>query len=336
MQVHYSSDQLPVFRNAIITIGTFDGVHNGHCQILHQLKSEAAAVDGESVLITFDPHPRKILANNPSEIKLLNTLEEKIELLKDQGIDHLVIVPFTIAFAHQPAGDYVAKFLVEKFHPHTIIIGYDHQFGHNREGNYLLLEAMKEECGFRVKEIPEQVLHNIIISSTKVRNAILAGNIEEANEFLGYKYFFEGKVVEGNKLGRTIGYPTANLEINDPDKLIPGDGVYAVTIEMKGGAYSPLTAHDSPPDSYRDTTHHSLKGMMNIGIRPTIGGTKRVIEVNIFNFDKDIYGCTLRVYMHERLRGEIKFAGLDALKEQLAKDKEESLSFLSGVKSNQQ
>ncbi len=310
MQVHSDLDHLPAFKNAIVTIGTFDGVHTGHQQILQQLKSEAVAVGGESVIITFDPHPRKILGNDPAGLRLINTLAEKIELLEAEGIDHLVIVAFTKEFANQPAKDYVERFLVEKFHPHTIIIGYDHQFGHNREGNYLLLEALKDEYNFRVKEIPEHVLRNSIISSTKIRNAILSGNIAEANEFLGYSYFFEGVVVEGNKLGRTIGYPTANLHVADAEKLIPGDGVYAVHV---------MSSHP----------HDSRKGMMNIGIRPTVDGTKRVIEVNIFEFDEDIYGQTLRVYVHAWLRGEIKFSGLDALKEQLAKDKLQSLAILS-------
>ncbi|MES2646082.1 MAG: bifunctional riboflavin kinase/FAD synthetase [Bacteroidota bacterium] len=318
MQVHYSSDNLPVFRNAIVTIGTFDGVHTGHCQVLHQLKTEAKAVNGESVIITFDPHPRKVLANTRTEIKLINTLDEKIILLQKQGIDHLVVVPFTPEFANQPAEDYVEKFLVEKFQPHTIIIGYDHQFGHNREGNYLLLEAMKDQFGFRVKEITEQILNNIIISSTKIRQAIVSGNIEEANDFLGYPYFFEGKVVEGNKLGRTIGYPTANLEINNTDKLVPGDGVYAVSLD-------PIKILTN------QTTTQQLFGMMNIGIRPTIGGTKRVIEVNIFDFNEEIYGSNLTVYLHKRLRGELKFNGLDALKAQLAIDKARAVTALKAL-----
>lgn len=311
MQVHLLSDILPVFKNAIVTIGTFDGVHTGHQQIIHQLKEEARAVAGETVIITFDPHPRKVLGNQPADIKLINTLEEKTELLAKQGVDHVVVVPFTASFAHQPAKDYVEKFLVEKFHPHTIIIGYDHQFGHNREGDYKLLEALKDQFGFRVKEIPEHLLHNNIISSTKIRHAVLGGNIPEANECLGYPYFFEGIVVEGNKLGRTIGYPTANIEINEPDKLVPGNGVYAVQVALK----------TKGPVKY-------LSGMMNIGIRPTIGGTKRVIEVNIFDFNQDIYGRQLRVYMHSRLRGEVKFTSLDALKDQLARDKEVAIKAL--------
>lgn len=320
MQVHQLPDQLAHFNKAIITIGTFDGVHTGHQQILHQLKEEAQAVGGETVIITFNPHPRKVLGKHPEHLKLLNTLQEKIGLLEKENIDHVVIVPFTPEFANQSATDYIEKFLVEKFHPHTIIIGYDHQFGHNREGNYKLLEAVKEQYGFKVKEIPEHVLHNSTISSTKVRQAILKGDIGDANECLGYHYFFEGTVVPGNKLGRTIGYPTANLEIADPDKLIPCDGVYAVSLALIDNINAPIA-----PSSF----NAGLKGMMNIGIRPTIGGTKRVIEVNIFDFDQDIYDRHVRVYMHKRLRGEIKFNGLDALKAQLAQDKEQTLQYFS-------
>ena len=318
MQVHHLPDPLPVFNKAVITIGTFDGVHTGHCQILHQLKTEARAIGGETVIITFDPHPRKLLGKNGSELKLINTPSEKIKLLGEQGIDHLVIVPFTREFANQTAKDYVEKFLVEKFHPHTIIIGYDHQFGHNREGNYLLLEAIKEDYGFEVKEISEQVINNVIISSTKVRQSITEGNIDEANLFLGYPYFFEGLVVEGNRLGRTIGYPTANLEIQDPEKLVPGYGVYAVTLTLLR----------------RPIEETVYSGMMNIGIRPTIGGTKRIIEVNIFDFDDDIYGHSVRVFIHRRLRGEEKFNGLDALKDQLYKDKINAINALADLQAN--
>jgi riboflavin kinase/FMN adenylyltransferase len=310
MQVHRSLDRLPPFTNAILTIGTFDGVHTGHQQILQQLKEEARLQEGESVIISFDPHPRKVVGRVNHPIQLLNSLSEKIELLDQQGIDHLVIVPFTREFANQPAKDYVEKFLVEKFHPHTIIIGYDHQFGHNREGNYQLLEAMKGEFGFRVKEIPEHILHNSIISSTKIRNALLDGNVSDANESLGYNYFFEGKVVEGDKLGRTIGYPTANLEITDEDKLVPGNGVYAVEVELEGKC---------------------MQGMMNIGMRPTVDGARRVIEVHIFDFDKEIYGETLRVYLKTRIRSEIKFDGIEALKKQLGADKIAAIMLLNNL-----
>lgn len=311
MQVHRQLDQLPAFTNAILTIGTFDGVHGGHQQIIQQLKAEAALAGGETVVITFHPHPRKVLRGDDAVVQLLTTTDEKIALLRQSGIDHLVIVPFTPAFALLSARDYIARFLVEKFHPHTIILGYDHQFGHNREGNYHLLEALKEVYGFKVKEIPAQVLHQVAISSTKIRNAILSGEIEEANAFLGYPYFFEGLVVPGNKLGRTLGFPTANLQPTNSEKLVPAHGVYAVRVFEEGKWNQP-----------------QYQGMMNIGIRPTIGGIKRMIEVNIFDFDADIYGQTIGIQVLHRLRGEQKFDGLDALKGQLAKDKEAAIAAL--------
>ena len=240
MVVHTDIKNLPFFKNAVITIGTFDGVHTGHLQIIHQLKKEAVNINGESVIITFHPHPRMVIdaasqassRDNYEELKLLNTLPEKIELLQKQNIDHLVIVPFTIAFSEQSAEEYIRDFLVSKFHPHTIITGYDHHFGKNRQGNYKLLEFYQSECNFKVKEIPEHVLHNVIISSTKIRHALEEGDINTANEYLGYSYFFEGKVIEGEKLGRTLGYPTANILITDKNKLVPGNGVYAVEVSI--------------------------------------------------------------------------------------------------------
>ncbi|MCW3107906.1 MAG: bifunctional riboflavin kinase/FAD synthetase [Segetibacter sp.] len=311
IQVHRDLEQLPQFKNAVITIGTFDGVHLGHQQIIKLLKEEAATTGGETVIITFHPHPRKVVTHGKSDVKILNTLPEKIELLNQLGIDHLVVVAFNDVFANQTAEEYIENFLVKKFHPQTIIIGYDHKFGKNRSGDYHLLEKLGETFGYKVKEIPEHVLNEIIISSTKIREALLKSDINTANNFLGYRYFFEGKVVLGNKLGRTIGYPTANLDIEHEEKLVPGNGVYAVelTIGADKGFY---------------------KGMMNIGVRPTVDGTKRTIEVNIFDFDKDIYGENIRVYVNDYLRGEVKFAGLDQLKEQLAKDKIEAVEKLKG------
>ncbi|MDQ6813928.1 MAG: bifunctional riboflavin kinase/FAD synthetase [Bacteroidota bacterium] len=302
IQVHRDLAQLPKFKNAVITIGTFDGVHLGHQQIIRLLKAEAASINGETVIITFHPHPRKVVTNGKSDLKILNTLSEKTELLNKLGIDHLVVVSFNDAFANQTAEEYIENFLVKRFNPHTIIIGYDHRFGKNRLGDYHLLEKMGERFHYKVREIPERVLHEIIISSTKIREALLRGDVNTANEFLGYNYFFEGRVVEGNKVGRTIGYPTANIQIEDEEKLVPGNGVYAVTINIE--------ADDAV-----------YKGMMNIGVRPTVDGTTRTIEINIFGFDGDIYGKKMHVYLNTYLRGEIKFSGLDQLKEQLAKDK---------------
>lgn len=305
MQVHTHTDQLPVFKNAVVTIGTFDGVHTGHQQIITQLKEEAHAINGETVIITFHPHPRKVVSHK--EVFILNTLQEKIELLREKGIDHLVVVPFDEKFAAQSANEYVEHFLFEKFHPHTVIIGYDHKFGHGRSGDYHLLEDFGKQLGFLVKEIPEHVLNNITVSSTKIREALLNSDIETANNYLGYDYFFEGLVVEGNKLGRTLGYPTANLQIETPEKLIPGNGVYAVIALVEQSTY---------------------KAMMNIGVRPTVDGKKRMIEVNLFDFNHDIYGKTLRVYVKKYLRGEVKFNGLEELKNQLGIDKESALRVL--------
>ena len=309
MLVHRDINNLPRFKNAVITIGTFDGVHTGHLQILKQLKQEAKEINGESVIITFDPHPRMVLSDK-SQIQLLNTLEEKIELLEKQEVDHLVVVAFTKEFSEQSAEKYIQDFLVQKFHPHTIIIGYDHHFGNERKGNYKLLEAYADEFNYTVKEIPEHVLNHVTISSTRIREALLSSDIETANKYLGYDYFFEGLVIDGNKLGRTLGYPTANLNLNGANKLIPGNGIYAVQVAI-GNEPTPL------------------KGMMSIGIRPTLANSERTIEVNIFDFDKDIYGQTIRVYVKKYLREEKKFADLEELQKAMAQDKIDAENHLS-------
>ncbi len=305
MQVHRDLEQLPKFKNAVITIGTFDGVHKGHQQIINQLKTTAIAVDGETIIITFHPHPRKIVGSYGGNVALLNTLEEKIILLSEAGINHLVVVTFTEVFAHQSAEAYCKDFIYQYFKPSKIIIGYDHRFGKNRSGDYHLLEKMGEILGFEVIEINAQVLNEITVSSTKVRQALLEHDIQTANQLLGYPYFFEGIVIKGNQLGRTIGYPTANISITNDEKLIPANGVYAVTVSMINSQWS---------------TVHSFKGMMNIGIRPTIDGKISVIEVNIFDFDADIYGQTIQVHIYGYIRSEVKFNSLDALKNQLKED----------------
>lgn len=307
MRVHQNIQELPAFKNAVVTIGTFDGVHLGHQQIIRQLKKEADEISGESVIITFHPHPRKIVAGG-KPVHILNTLPEKTELLNANKIDHLVVVPFDNAFAEQSAAEYVEKFLVEKFHPHTVIIGYDHRFGKGRAGDYHLLEDYGEKLGFLVKEIPERVLNEITISSTAIRNALLHGKIDIANSYLGYDYFFEGIVVKGAAIGKTIGYPTANLHIEQEEKLVPANGVYAVQVQIKNNA----------ADNFEVPR---LNGMMNIGIRPTFNGSSRMIEVHLLGFDDNLYDKTIRVYIKEYIRSEIKFSGIDALKAQLAKDK---------------
>lgn len=299
MKVYRNIDDLPIFSKAVITTGSFDGVHTGHVQIINQLLKEAEKINGTPVLITFYPHPKQIVQMEEKVLHILNTPDEKYKLLKGNGIKNIVVVPFTKSFSELSANEYIKNFLIEKFKPAVIVVGYDHRFGNNREGNFTLLKTKENTYNFEVKEIPEHVLKNITISSTKIRAAILDGDIEKAATYLGYNYFFNARIIEGNKLGRTIGYATANLQIEDEHKLIPANGVYAVDVE------------------YKD---RMLKGMMNIGIRPTIDGKKRTIEVNIFDFDEVIYAEIIKVTLKKRLRAEIKFDGLDALKNQLALD----------------
>jgi riboflavin kinase/FMN adenylyltransferase len=323
MRIYHNTDQLPDFRRAVITIGTFDGVHSGHARILEQLRQEATRIDGETVIITFYPHPRKIVKGGSEEIRLINTLEEKIQLLSWQHIDHLVIVPFTEAFSQLTAEEYITDFLVARFHPHTVIIGYDHRFGKGRLGDYHLLEEYSNRLGFGLQEIPVHLLNEVSVSSTRIREAIQQSDIVTANQLLGYPFFFSGTVVKGDQLGRKLGYPTANLQVTSPEKLTPADGIYAVEATLLPAAHG-----SGSPDGDLFSAPR-LKGMMSIGIRPTVGGKIRTIEVNLFDFDEDIYGRELRVFVRKWLRDEVKFSGLDALKIQLGKDKEDTLLALT-------
>jgi len=310
MKVHYDLQNLPPFKQAVITTGAFDGVHKGHQQIIQKMKSIAASIDGETVIISFHPHPRKVISSVPGEIKQLTHISERIELLDKAGVDHLVVVPFDHRFSNMTADEYVKDFIVAHFKPAHIIVGYDHRFGNGRKGDFKLLEQLGKVYHFTVDEINEQLVDGAIVSSTLIRNCIADKNIQQANNLLGYPYAFEGFVVRGNQLGRTIGFPTANLHINDEEKLIPSNGVYAV--KVKGAC----------------TDGSLLNGMMNIGVRPTVDGHKKVIEVHIFNFDKDIYDQTITVQVFEFIRGEQKFDGLDALKNQLVQDKLQTATIL--------
>ena len=306
MQVHRSIDALPSFRRSVITIGTFDGVHQGHRKIIAALREEAQRVHGESVIITFDPHPRKVV--QPSvQLHLINTLDEKIELLQSAGIDHLVIVPFTESFAALTASEYITDFLVKKFAPHTIIIGYDHHFGKGRSGNFELLQKEAALHGYVLIEIPKQVLDAIAVSSTKIRNALLQSDVDTASKLLGYTYFFEGKVVPGDRLGRELGYPTANLQYTDEEKIHLGHGVYAV---------------------YADIRNRPYKGMLSIGTRPTLDKPEEKVEVHIFNWSEELYGEIIRIRVAHYLRPQEKYESLQALVEQLHRDKEDSLRLL--------
>lgn len=320
MKVYHDTGSLPVFHNAVITIGTFDGVHVGHRQIIDKLKQEARSINGETVIITFHPHPRKVVSSAILGVRLINTLDERITLLEELGVDHLVVIPFTEAFANQEAEDYVAHFLVNRFNPHTIIIGYDHRFGRDRKGDYLLLERLAPVYNYRLKEIPKHVLDEISISSTTIREALLHGQIETADRLLGYEFFFTGTVVHGDKLGRQLGYPTANLKIHDEEKIIPGNGIYAV--------YAEVLKPGTPPSARRSAPETRLKGMMSIGFRPTVDGTRRVIEVNLFDFREEIYGDSLRVYVKKYLREEVRYETLEALVRQIDQDKIDCLSVL--------
>ena len=303
MTVHHDLKQLPAFKNAVITTGAFDGVHIGHQEIISRMKQIALEIGGETVIVTFHPHPRKVISSIPGEIKQLTSLEERIALLTQSGIDHLVVVNFDYAFSNLTADEYVKTFLFDHFHPHTILVGYDHRFGNGRNGNFELLQKFGTELGFKVEQIHEKIISNEIVSSTHIRNYIQEHAIEKANALLGYPYLFDGFVVRGNQIGRTIGFPTANLHINNEEKIIPSNGVYAVKVKGK---------------CLEDIIYN---GMMNIGIRPTVDGQKKVIEVHILDFDQDIYEQNLTVMVYEYIRGEVKFDGLEALKAQLAKDK---------------
>lgn len=302
MKVHYDLKALPPFKHAVITTGAFDGVHRGHQQIIHRMREIAKEVGGETIIITFHPHPRKITSSVPGEIKQLTSLNERIKLLEKAGIDHLVVVNFDHGFSNLTASEYVKDFLFKYFHPHTIIVGYDHRFGKGRTGNFELLAQFGLSLYFKVEEINEQLVGDEIVSSTHIRNYLTEKNIRKANELLGYPYFFEGFVVRGNQIGRTIGFPTANLHINEEEKLIPSNGVYAVRVS--GTCFG----------------NRILNGMMNIGIRPTVEGRRKVIEVNIFEFDADIYEQNITVQVYDYIRDEVKFNGLDALKAQLSQD----------------
>lgn len=294
-----------------MTIGTFDGVHRGHRRIIEQMLRVAADVDGETVIVTFHPHPRSVVKGGADSPGLLTTLEERTALLSELGVDHLVVIPFTPLFADMEAEEYVSGFLVRRFRPHTLIVGYDHRFGRGRKGDYRLLEELSVTHGYRVTEIDAQTLHEAKVSSTRIRRALLEGRAAEAAELLGRPYTFSGRVVPGDRRGRTIGFPTANLEVIGADKLMPADGVYAVRVGLVG-----------------DMEGSPIDGMMNIGWRPTVDGRGRSTEVHLMDFDREVYGRTLTVGLIERIRDEMRFSGLDALRRQLMEDRSRALSIL--------
>lgn len=301
MNVYNNLANLPQFKNAVLTIGSFDGVHSGHQKIIERLKELAKAIDGESILITFHPHPRHVIYPNDDSLKLLSTIEEKVQLLEKYGIDNVVIVPFNKEFSSQSPETYIQSFLIDKFNPACIVIGYDHKFGKDRKGDIAYLRKFSTQQGFEIVEIAKQEVEDIAVSSTKVRTAVENGEMQTAKLLLNHFYSLSGTVVRGAGIGKELGYPTANIHVGDRHKLIPPEGIYAVY------------------------TYHQQKrydGMLYIGDRPTVDKkTNITIEVNIFDFDQDIYEEIITVEFVDFIRHDVKFDSLEGLKDQLRKDK---------------
>ncbi|PXY00831.1 riboflavin biosynthesis protein RibF [Marinifilum breve] len=295
--------------NPVVTIGTFDGVHLGHRKVIRRLQELAHRVKGETVIFTFYPHPRLVLNKENNGLRLINTLEEKKVLLEAAGIDHLVIYPFTKEFSQLSYIEFVEQILVKQLGMKYLVVGYDHRFGHNREGKYEDLKVFADQLNFKIERQDVLNMDAINVSSTKIRKAIGEGDINTANKYLGYRFFIKGDVVDGKKLGSKIGFPTANIDPQESYKLVPKDGVYAVKVDIDDKRYL---------------------GMLNIGVRPTVNNQldNRSIEVNIFDFDQDIYYKNITIHFYKRIRNEQFFASIDELKAQLAKDKESVVELL--------
>jgi len=308
VKVYRNIEEFSRLDNAIVTTGTFAGVHYGHQKIISRLEELAKQHNGESVIITFFPHPRLVLFPEDNDLKLINTLDEKIELLEKSGIDHLLIIPFTKEFSRLSSLEFIQQILVDKIGTKKLVIGYDHHFGKNREGSFEHLKHYSTEYGFEVEEIPEQDINDVAVSSTKIRNAILEGDVSVANKYLGYNFSLRGLVKKGDQIGRTLGFPTANISLAESYKIIPADGIYAVNVFIQD---------------------RKLQGMLYIGDRPTVQGKSKVIEVNIFDFSEDVYDQLIKVEFLQYIRGDKYFNSLEELKVALAKDE---LSVRSALK----
>lgn len=300
MQIHYGADNIHII-NPVVTIGSFDGVHKGHVQVIEGLKKCASKLKGESVIISFDPHPREVLYPLEKRPGILTTLQEKEEILSSYGVDHLIILKFTETLAHLPYDDFVRYILIDKVGMKGLVVGYDHRFGKDRKGNFDSLRLLSEKYHFYLEQEEPYEENRINISSTKIRTALEVGDIATVKDFLGYYYSISGIVVHGDKIGRSIGFPTANIQVDDERKLLPASGVYAVKVYVAGCEY---------------------KGMLNIGVRPTVSRSGVVrLEVNIFDFSEDIYNMPITVSLVSRIRGERKFENVDELRRQLEMDK---------------
>jgi riboflavin kinase / FMN adenylyltransferase len=310
MKVYHSLDTFQKLPNAVVTSGTFDGVHVGHQKILSRLKEINASQQGETVVLTYWPHPRMIVSEDSQDLHLLSTIEEKTDILANLGIDHLIITPFTRAFSELSSTEFIQQVLVDRIGTKKFVIGYDHRFGRNREGNFEFLQGVAPSYGFEVEEIPRQDIDELAISSTRIRNSLLEGEITVANELLGRAYSLTGVVVKGKQIGRTLGFPTANIEVKENYKLIPANGVYAVRVYYQEKAFN---------------------GMLNIGVRPTLDGTLRTIEVHLFNFDQNIYGERIQLFLYKYLRPELKFDSMEALIQQIKSDQSEAKCFMEGL-----
>lgn len=310
MKIYKGIDQVPDIQNPILTIGTFDGVHLGHQKILNRLNEVAQAEEGNSTLLTFYPHPRMVLFPDNNDLRLIQTQEEKVNKLERVGLQHLIVEPFTKKFSRLSATQFVRDYLVSAIGVKKIIIGYDHQFGKNREGNLEHLRELSQLYNFEVEEIPAKDIDEVNISSTKIRKALFSGDIETANQYLGDVFSLNGEIVHGDGRGRKLGYPTANILIEDQYKLIPSNGVYAVKCPIN---------------------NQLIKGMMNIGYRPTYSGDEKElrVEVHLFDFNGDLYGRRLNVQILKKLRDEIKFEDVSLLIEQLKKDEKDCIDFFT-------
>lgn len=308
IKIHFHPEEISELSSAAITVGTFDGVHLGHRKILRKLVEIAGRTGSEPVLVTFDPHPRIALKKDDDRLRLLNTLGEKAALLEQIGVKHLVVLNFNLDFSKLSAEQFIGEYLVKRMHIHYLVVGFNHRFGHDRLGDFAALSSWGKHYGFEVEEVTREDLNAVTVSSTQIRNALSSGDLVSANRMLGYPYQLTAKVVHGNKTGRELGFPTANLLVENPYKLIPANGVYAVTVSMG---------------------ENQLKGMCNIGFRPTFGENSFVAEVNLFDFDEDIYGRALEIRFISRLRDEKRFSSRKELIIQLECDRRQAVKILN-------